>query len=160
MLKLLAAAALLAAAVPVRAQTELAPAFAQARRAAAASRAAVLERERAQALRATAPFVPEMCSVESWCLVKATECFLGQTTRPTGLWKAFAQYSVVRRVRALCPTGRYGTWESRTFMGPVEPQAFSSIIETSEETAVASALKLCRDYRADWTSAAPACSAD
>jgi len=143
MTKLLAALAILAAVIPIRAETALAPAFAEARRA---------------TLRATAAFVPSMCSVESWCLVKATECFLGQTTQPTGLWKAFTQYSVVRRVRALCPTGAYGAWESRIFMGSVEPQVFSSAIETSEETAVASALKLCRVYRADWVSAAPACA--
>ena len=79
------------------------------------------------------------------------------TTKPTGLWKAFTQYSVVRRVRALCPTSSYGPWERRTILGPVEPQLFSSNIETTEEAAVSSAMKLCGVYRADWVSAAPAC---
>ncbi|PIR19282.1 MAG: hypothetical protein COV48_02880 [Elusimicrobia bacterium CG11_big_fil_rev_8_21_14_0_20_64_6] len=160
MTRLLAVAAVLALAVTARAETALSPALAEASRATVVSRTSVREGERISTLRAAASFVPTMCSVESWCLVKATDCFLGQMTHPTGLWKAVAQYSVVRRVQALCPTGRYGSWESRTFMGPVEPQVFSSGIEPSEEAAVASTMKLCRDYRTDWVSAAPACSPD
>lgn len=157
MTKLLAVVVVLGVAVPVRSEAVLATAFAEACGAAVAARTVILEQEHAASRHMVAAFVPRICSVESWCLVKATDCFLGQMARPTGLWNAFAQYSVVRRVRALCPTGNDGSWERRTFMGPVEPQVFSSTIETSEAAAVFSALKLCNVYRADWVSAAPAC---
>jgi hypothetical protein len=97
--------------------------------------------------------------VESWCLVKATDCFLGRVAQPGGLWQAFAQYSVVRRAVALCPDG-YGRWTRQTFMGPVEPQVFSSAVETEEKTASDAAVKLCTVYRKDWVDAAPACPAN
>lgn len=137
------------AASPSGAQDELGKAF-------SAARASVPS---AAPVRAAAGFVPQGCSVETWCLVKATDCFLGRVTRPTGLWQAYAQYSVVRRAVALCPDG-YGRWTRRTFMGPVEPQVFTSAIETEEKTASDAAVKLCSVYRKDWVDAAPACPAE
>jgi hypothetical protein len=103
-------------------------------------------------------FVPAYCSVESWCLVKATDCFVGQVTQPTGLWQAHAQYSVVRRAVALC-RGRYGETTRETFMSPVEPVPFASAIQTTKKAAVDEAARLCAAYRKDWVSAAPTCPA-
>lgn len=115
--------------------------------------------ERASAPRggsSTSGFVPAGCMVESWCLVNATSCFVGRVARPTGLWQAHAQYSVVRKVAALCPD-RYGALQKVTLTGPVEPVTFSSELETAEETASREALRLCRTYRQDWVAAAPSC---
>lgn len=105
---------------------------------------------------ANTSFVPANCSVESWCLVKATECFLGRYSRPSGLWMGHAQYSVVRRAVALCPV-RYGDWQRRIFTGPVEPIRFRSDQETTKKTAGEVAENLCLKYRTDWVSAAPSC---
>ena len=106
-------------------------------------------------------FVPQNCTVENWCLVKATDCFLGHFTHPQGLWQGHAQYSVVRRAIALCPTGYYGgTFERRTLLGPVEPVLFASDVLTTEEKAKAGATELCAAYRQDWVAAAPACTQD
>lgn len=101
-------------------------------------------------------FVPRECLVETWCLVRATDCFLGHMTRPAGLWQGHAQYSVVRRVQALCPD-RYGDLHRRLLTGPVEPVLFSSGSEPTREAAEENTLRLCRTYRQDWVSAAPAC---
>lgn len=143
------------AGLPAAAQEALAKSFITARQTAAAWRPAGAVATRARA--AEAGFVPAGCTVESWCLIKATECFLGKVTRPTGLWQAFAQYSVVRRAVALCPSGPYGQWQRHNFLGPVEPQVFSSAVETEEKTASEAAVKLCLTYRADWVEAAPRC---
>ena len=122
----------------------------------AASAASVRSRAVPPVRKASASFVPEGCTVQSWCLVRATECFLGYVDNPRGLWQGHAQYSVVRRAVAYCPVG-YGKWETRTFMSGVEPQPFTSGIEYSKEAAGEAALKLCKTYRADWLAAAPAC---
>ncbi len=103
-----------------------------------------------------ASFVPANCSVESWCLVKATDCFLGRYSRPAGLWMGHTQYSVVRRVVAIC-SDRYGAQDRRTITGPVEPIRFRSDQETTKKTAGEVAENLCRVYRSDWVSAAPRC---
>ena len=107
-------------------------------------------------LQAASSFVPAECAVESWCRVSATECFLGFTSNPGGLWQGHAQYSVVMRAVARCPVN-YGHWETRTFMSGVEPQRFSSAVEVDRETASTGALQLCKAYRTDWMAAAPAC---
>ncbi|PIP83055.1 MAG: hypothetical protein COR54_11580 [Elusimicrobia bacterium CG22_combo_CG10-13_8_21_14_all_63_91] len=103
-----------------------------------------------------AGFVPPQCRVETWCLVKATECFLGHYSRPAGLWMAHAQYSVVRKVVASCPN-RYGEWSRQTIMGPVEPVRFTSEQETTQERAKEKAMNRCLGYRQDWVGAAPTC---
>lgn len=146
-----------------RSEEGLVEAFAAARAASVKSRVVPVSHDRpatpvraASARFASISFVPEGCTVQSWCLVKATECFLGFTSNPGGLWQGHAQYSVVRRATAYCPVG-YGKWETRTFMSGVEPQPFTSAIETDKDEAGASALRLCKAYRADWLDAAPAC---
>lgn len=143
----------------VGANDELGSAFSSARAAAATSREAFAFSTISvdPIVRASGTFIPDGCSVESWCLVKATDCFLGQVVQPGGLYKAYAQYSVVRRAVALCPDG-YGRWLRRSFMGPVEPQQFSSGTEVDEASASAAALKLCSVYRKDWVDAAPVCA--
>ena len=101
-------------------------------------------------------FVPANCTVESWCLLKATDCFLGYVDHPQGLYQGHSQYSVVRRVVADCRDD----WKmSRrvTIQGPVEAIKFTSDVETSDEKARASALSLCQIYRNDWVTAAPVC---
>lgn len=103
-----------------------------------------------------AGFVPPGCTVESWCLEKATECFFGHFTHPQGLWQGHAQYSVVRRVVAVC-SAPYGHSERRQITGPVEPVRFASDVETKADVAQSSALGLCGVYRADWVGAAPVC---
>ncbi len=120
----------------------------------------------AAALRASEPvfttlgsFVPDGCSVQSWCLVKATDCFVGRVDQPEGLWQGHAQYSVVRRAQALC-RGPYGEWTTQTFMSSVEPVPFASAVETTRAAASSGALSLCAAYRKDWVSAAPACPAN
>lgn len=101
--RLVLASALLAGA-SARAQDGLDKAFSDAREAIVEFHASVAA-ARPDAVVRTSSFIPNGCSVESWCLVKATDCFLGQITQPTGLWQAHAQYSVVRRAVALCPDG-------------------------------------------------------
>lgn len=147
-------------AAPLRAQEALSSAFASARESAQRARTSqeTAAKPRAALFHAES-FVPQNCTVESWCLVKATDCFLGMVTRPQGLWQGHAQYSVVRRAVVLCPAG-YGQTERRVIMGPVEPQPFSSDVETEQDVASESALKLCRVYRQDWVSAAPVCPAN
>lgn len=143
-----------------RAQETLSTAFASAHESAAKSRAVLSTEAKPRTDRFSAlSLVPQDCTVESWCLVKATECFLGLFTHPAGLWQAHAQYSVVRRAVALCPAG-YGQLERRTIMGPVEPQPFTSDVEVDQDAASAAALQLCRVYRQDWVSAAPVCPAN
>lgn len=122
----------------------------------AASYLPALRARAASPRRTAAGFIPDGCLIESWCLERATDCFLGRLTRPTGLWRAQAQYSVVRKVAALCP-GRYGELQRVSLTGPVERVVFSSEVEADEETASRTALGLCRSYRRDWVSAAPAC---
>jgi hypothetical protein len=104
-------------------------------------------------------FVPDNCTVESWCYVKATECMFGHFTQPQGLWQGHAQYSVLRKVVALCPAANSynGQMERRTILGPVEPIQFQSGVETTQEKAQTSAMDLCKPYRADWLGAAPKC---
>ncbi|MBI3542985.1 MAG: hypothetical protein HY075_06910 [Deltaproteobacteria bacterium] len=102
-------------------------------------------------------FVPDHCTVESWCLVKATDCFVGHFTHPAGLWKAHAQYSVVRRAVALCRDHYYGGLERRTITGPVEPIRFESTTVTTKEAAEKEAAELCAVYRKDWVDAAITC---
>lgn len=140
------------------AEEGLSDAFVAARAASVKSRAVPVsyDRRAAPVRAASISFVPEGCTVQSWCLVKATECFLGFTANPGGLWQGHAQYSVVRRATAYCPVG-YGKWETRTFMSGVEPQPFTSAIETDRAEAGASALRLCKVYRTDWLAAAPTC---
>ncbi|MEK7857847.1 MAG: hypothetical protein AAB320_01780 [Elusimicrobiota bacterium] len=127
--------------------------------AAARKDAAAFQASRPRSVRSEGSFVPEGCSVESWCLVKATDCFLGVVTRPGGLWQAKAQYSVVRKAVALCPVN-YDRWERRTFMGPVEPQVFASGEQAERQSAEKAVVELCRVYRQDWVSAAPVCPAN
>ena len=108
-------------------------------------------------------FVPRECSVEDWCIVKATACFTGYVTHPSGLYQAHAQYSVVRRVLALCHVGSwYGeerpVW--RNITGPVEPVRFKSPEEVTEENARKKVLEKCELYRADYLAAAPFCNSD
>ena len=146
-------------AAAARAQDGLGKAFGDARESIVRFQGSVAGARSDAAVRSQESFVPAGCAVESWCLVKATDCFLGQITQPTGLWKAYAQYSVVRRAVALCQDG-YGRWQRQSFMGPVEPQVFSSAIEVDEKTASDSALKLCTVYRKDWVDAAPLCAAN
>ncbi|OFZ22369.1 MAG: hypothetical protein A2X94_00005 [Bdellovibrionales bacterium GWB1_55_8] len=105
---------------------------------------------------ARADLVPPGCTVEDWCLKKATECFVGYVTNPQGLYRAHSQYSVVRRITAICES-YYNGRERRVITGPVEPVSFSSGVESSEGRARAAALQLCERYREDWVSAAPAC---
>jgi hypothetical protein len=107
-------------------------------------------------LHADEGFVPAHCTVESWCLVRATDCVFTRFSHPQGLWQGHAQYSVLRRAVALCPT-QYGQMERRTFLGPVEPIRFSSDVQTTAEKARAEANDLCAVYRADWLAAAPRC---
>jgi hypothetical protein len=102
-------------------------------------------------------FVPRECTVESWCLDRVTDCFVGYVSKPQGLWQAHAQYSVVRKVVALCPSGYYGQPERRNITGPVEAVQFRGEVMTREDAARESALALCRTYRQDWVSAAPRC---
>ncbi len=102
-------------------------------------------------------FVPADCTVESWCLSRATACFFGHFSQPNGLWRGHAQYSVVRKVVALCPSYYGGQLERRNITGPVEPIRFESTIEVSKEKAQQGALDLCTIYRTDWVGAAPAC---
>ena len=149
----------LIAVVPAKADEVLATAFGTARGATTKSRATATAREsKVMLVRAVAAsYVPADCSVESWCRVSATECFLGYTANPGGLWQGHAQYSVVLRAVAYCPTG-YGKWEKRTFMSGVEPQQFTSAVETNREAASTGALNLCKSYREDWLAAAPVCA--
>lgn len=101
-------------------------------------------------------FVPPQCRVETWCLVKATECFLGHYSHRPGWWIGHAQYSVVRKAVVSCPS-RYGEWVRQTMTGPVEPVTFRSQEETTQENAEEQAMNRCRGYRQDWVSAAPTC---
>jgi len=144
--------------VGARAQEGLAEAYVAARSASVKSRAVPVsyDRRAAPVRKASISFVPEGCTVQSWCLVKATECFLGFVDNPRGVWQGHAQYSVVRRAVAYCPIG-YGKWETRTFMSGVEPQPFTSGVEYSKEAAGEAVMKLCTAYRADWLAAAPVC---
>ncbi len=159
------AASIFLAAAPASAGDALTAAYRDARAATAKSRAgAEAARDGAAPFRADAfqrmdSFVPAGCSVQSWCLLKATDCFVGLVDQPEGLWQAHAQYSVVRRAVALCPSGPYGDWQTQVFMSPVEPVPFSSAVETTRDAASAEALNLCAAYRKDWVSAAPACPA-
>ncbi len=106
-------------------------------------------------------FLPRECSVENWCVVRATECAFTQHTHPQGLWQAHAQYSILRRFSVLCSSGPYGgELQRRTILGPVEPVRFSSEILAREFGTREQAVGLCQVYRADWVAAAPACPAE
>lgn len=107
---------------------------------------------------AQAGFIPPNCSVESWCLKKATPCFLGNVQEVRGNYFGYSRYSVVREVVALCQIDYYGNWERRVILGPVEPVDFRSGAEYSYEQASSAAMNLCERYRDDWISAAPACA--
>lgn len=90
----------------------------------------------------------------------ATECRFTYFSHPGGLFQGRAQYSVVRRVIALCPEdsyGGYGRLVRRQIMGPVETIPFASEAQVSEDEARASVMNLCAIYRGDWLSAAPSC---
>ena len=145
--------------VGAKADDGLATAYSAARQVSAKSRAVPVsyDRKAARILVSAVAFVPEGCAVQSWCLVKATDCFLGFVDNPRGVWQGHAQYSVVRRATAYCPLG-YGKWETRTFMSGVEPQPFTSGIEYSKEEAGQAVMKLCQAYRTDWITAAPVCA--
>ncbi|NNN05070.1 MAG: hypothetical protein HKL90_04135 [Elusimicrobia bacterium] len=159
------AAVFLLAAAPASADDSLASVYRDASAAAAQSRADGARRSVDAAFLPAAAefsaesFVPQGCSVQSWCLIKATDCFVGLVDQPEGLWQGHAQYSVVRRAVALCPTGDYGAWQTQVFMSPVEPVPFSSAVETTRAAASSEALNLCVAYRKDWVSAAPVCPA-
>ncbi len=159
------AAIFLSVAAPASAEDSLASAYRDASVAAAQSREDATRPSvdaafpQAAAVFRAESFVPQGCSVQSWCLVKATDCFVGLVDQPEGLWQAHAQYSVVRRAAALCPTGDYGAWQTQVFMSPVEPVLFSSAVETTRAAASVEALNLCAAYRKDWVSAAPVCPA-
>ena len=109
-----------------------------------------------------ASFVPKECTVESWCLVKATDCFVGHYSKlPSTYLKGHAQYSVVRKAQAVCRiSGRYGAPrnERRVITGPVEPIKFVGEAFPTKEEAHDQALNLCEVYRNDWVSAAPLCN--
>ncbi len=156
------AAAVLACALSARAQSTLTDAFAQASatagESARAQRSAALPPLESVSLFQSASFVPPDCRVLSWCLVKATDCFLGYVDQPEGLWQGHAQYSVVRRAIAQCPSDAYGDWETVTLTGPVEPVVFASPVETSRAQASSQAVATCSAYRKDWVDAAPACA--
>lgn len=106
---------------------------------------------------ATVDWIPSWCTIESWCLQKATECFIGQVTEPQGLYQANSQYSVARKAVVLCHEG-YNSVVRRTIVGPVEAVPFTGEVEVTEPAARSSALQLCQSYRQDWVSAAPACN--
>jgi hypothetical protein len=111
---------------------------------------------------AHAEFVPKECTVESWCLVKATDCFVGHYSKlPSTYLKGHSQYSVVRKVQAICKTrSGYGgpRTERRIITGPVEPIKFTGEAFPEQQEARDSALNLCQVYRNDWVSAAPSCN--
>ena len=105
--------------------------------------------------------VPKNCTVESWCLLKATDCFVGHyTKKPSTYLIGNSQYSVVRKVTALCRI-RVGYGDIRlqrmNFTTPVEPVRFKGEAFAEKEDAHDSALQLCEIYRNDWVSAAPVC---
>lgn len=101
-------------------------------------------------------WIPPYCTIETWCVVRATECSFTHFTHPQGLDQGHAQYSVLRRAIALCQEN-YGQFIRREFLSPVEAVPFASEVETSEEAARTAVLSLCQVFRNDWVSAAPVC---
>ncbi|OFZ56517.1 MAG: hypothetical protein A2428_03875 [Bdellovibrionales bacterium RIFOXYC1_FULL_54_43] len=105
---------------------------------------------------ATPEWIPSWCTVESWCLQKATECSVTHVTNPRGFYQGHSQYSILRKAVVLCRED-YHSVVRRVITGPVETVPFSGALEDSESFARANALRLCRAYREDWVGAAPSC---
>ena len=102
-------------------------------------------------------FVPPECTVESWCVMTVTDCFVGSVDHSNGFNQALSHFSAVRKATALCPVGYSNFPERRTIQGPVESAAYRSEIFTNEDDAKANALSICNRYRVDWVAAAPVC---